>query len=327
MVRGERRGPSFEALLSGTLRFSDDARHLAYVASDAGKVHLVLDETIGPAFDGIGMLRLSQDGAHVAYAARRGAVAYVVQDGALSEPWDAVEEIVLGERGRLVYAAQAQGAESIVVDGEPRTLPYSYVAAKSLALRPGSANLAFVARRGEGDMRVVVGDFVSAPFDGIEGNRIAFSRDGRRFGYTGRRGGGYVVALDGAEQPIESWASRPAFSPDGTRAAYLARRGRRMAIVVDGKGREVDVAFDGTIAFSSDGRHWACLAGSAPDRRFFFLVDGQPSKTLDFEELISAAQRISLGDAMSGGDENPPRMGGRRSGARLDAVGTLGAHG
>jgi hypothetical protein len=343
VVRGERPTPAFDGLLSGTLRFSEDGSHLAYVAADAGTSKVVIDETVGPAVDGVGELQISRDGAHVAYAARLSGRGFVVFDGATSGPWDAVAELVLGQRGRLAYIARSRGAlwvassrldaaglvesgpyqaasglalstdeqdvawvsrlgeqDVVVIDGQPAAERYASIVATSLVFRPKQREVAFVAGDGGGRFRVRIGDTLGAPFEEIEGAAISFSADGRRAGYTGRRGSQFVVVLDGVEQPSESWAGRPVFDAQGTRSAYVARRQDRSSVIVDGKSHEFDVAIEGTLAFSKDGRHWSCLVGSALDHSFHFVVDGRRRSQLDFEELISAAQALSIGDVARG---------------------------
>jgi hypothetical protein len=170
----------------------------------------------------------------------------------------------------------------------------------SLAFRPHTTELAFLARDATGHKRVVVGERISGPFDDIEGNRIVFSAEASSWGYTGRRGATSIVVIDGVEQHHETWASRPVFSADGKHVAYAARRGRRMAVLIDGNAHDADIVIDGTFAFSADGRHWACLAGTTKDRELFFLVDGHRQAPLDFEEVVSASGRFSMQQVLGG---------------------------
>jgi hypothetical protein len=343
VVLDEQPGPGFDALLGGTLRFSEDGVHLAYVGSEVSHVRVVIDDHVGPRFEGVGLLNVSHDGSHVAYVARRGGATHVVLDGALGEPFDAVEHLVVGSHGRLAYAgrsgatvrvvwspldgpgqsesesydaasgltlssdeqhlawvARMGGADTVVVDGRRTERSYPSILPTSVAFRPRTSEVAFIARDGGDRKHVVVGERVSAPFDAIEGNRVVFSADGSRVAYTGRRGEAFIVVLDASEKHGGMWASRPVLSAGGTRAAYLVRRGRRMAVIVDDKTHDVDVAIDGTFAFSNDARHWACVAGSASDRELYFLVDGVRKASLDFEEVVSASGRFTLEDVRRG---------------------------
>jgi hypothetical protein len=342
-VRGNRPGPGFDALLSGTLRFSEDGHHLAYVASDREKSRVVIDDALGPAFDGVGRLQLSNDGSHRAYAARIGTAGYVVLDGVARGPWSAVDEIVLGRYGRLAYLARSgddmfvhrsrldgegfveagpyraafglilsadeqhaawvvrMGSdEAIVVDGQPFEGRYSSIVPHSLALRSLDGEPVFIARDANASVHAVIGKQVGPPYDDIEGEQIEVSADGRHVAYSGRRGGRSVVVIDGAEQPTEEWAGRPVFDAQGKRFAYLATRKRRSVVVVAGRSYDLEVAIEGTLAFSKDGLHWSCLAGSAKERSFYFVVDGRRRSGLDLEELVSTAQRISFDEVVQG---------------------------
>ena len=70
-----RAGLPFDGVGKGSLSFSADGAHIAYVAREGDSTVAVVDGHIGPAFASIrqGMLLLSADGSHWAYAAARGA--------------------------------------------------------------------------------------------------------------------------------------------------------------------------------------------------------------------------------------------------------------
>ena len=166
-------------------------------------------------------------------------------------------------------------------------------------------------------MRVVVGDFVSAPFDAIEGNRIAFSRDGRRFGYTGRRGGGYVVALAiGAEQPIRILGEPPRSSSPMASAPLIWRN-------ADAGWRLWSTARVGRSTSPSTGRlPSAVTAGTGRASRARHPTAGSSWMVNRARPSISKSSFRQLSGFPRRCDErrrrDPPRMGGRRSGARLD---------
>ncbi len=217
---------------------------------------------------------------------------FVRVDGKAAAAFDAVvpSSLTFSDDGKHVaYAARRNGAWFVVRDG---VVGQAWDAI-------GELDVAFIGRDHENRTRAIVGDLVGAPFDQIEGNQIVFSTDGSRFGYTGRRGAGSVVVVDGLEKYRETWASQPVLASTG-RIAYLARRGQRAAIVVDGRSHEVDIAVDGTFAFSADERHWACLAGATHDRELYFLVDGKRGARLEFEEVISASGQFSMQDVLQG---------------------------
>jgi hypothetical protein len=324
-----RAGPRFDAILAGTLRFSADGRRVAYAGEAAHRVHVVTDGALGPPFEGVGRLALSADGARVAYAARRGLVAYVVVDGALGPRWRAVGILALAPRGgRVAYAALGRDGWRVVTDGEPGP---TVDAVRHLLFRDDGAHLAWIARVGARDVLALDGAPVAAwpslrasavsfrpaaapgagpglahvaPADGgecviVDGvpgatyrevGAPVWSADGR-LAYAARTVAGWVLVVDGRELPGGTSVGDPVFSPDGRRLAYLARRGRVVLVIVDGREHRFDLALEGTLAFSSDSRRWAAIAGDLSREELFFAVDGIRRVPLPAIEVYAAAAR------------------------------------
>ncbi len=330
-----RPGPRFDALLAGTLRFSADGRRVVYAAEARGRFQVVVDGEPGPAFDGVGQLQLSADGARVAYAARLGRDAHAVIDGKVGPRWAAVQRLALSDAGgRVAYAALDRDGWRVVVDGEPgprvdavRHLAFrddgrhvAWIArvgerdvlaldevpvATARALRASAVSFRPAAAPGPGTglvhvepvtggERVVADGVAGAVYDEV-GTPI-WSRDGR-LAYAARRGAGWVVVADGRELPggAADGAGDPVFSPDGRRLAYLVRRGRTWIAVVDGREHRFDLALEGSLAFSADGRRWAVIAGELARERLFFAIggerDGLRRVPLPAFEVYSAAAR------------------------------------
>ena len=71
--------------------------------------------------------------------------------------------------------------------------------------------------------------------------RLAFSRDGGRVAYVGRRRGKDFVVIDGAAGTPYDAIGNLAFTPDGRHVVHTARRGGKSLVVVGGaEGREYD---------------------------------------------------------------------------------------
>jgi hypothetical protein len=331
-----RAGPPFDAILADTLRFSADGRRVAYAGEVAHRVQVVTDGAPGPLFDGVGRLALTPDGARVAYAARRGLDAHVVIDGALGPRWSAVGVLALAPRGgRVAYAALDRAGWRVVANGEPGP---TVDAVRRLLFRDDGAHLAWIARVGARDVLALDGAPVAAwpslrasavafrpvaapgagpglahvaPADG--GERVVvddasgatyrevgapvWSADGR-LAYAARTAHGWVLVVDGRELPGGTSVGDPVFSPDGRRLAYLAHRDRATLALVDGHEHRFDLALEGSLAFSSDSRRWAVIAGDLAREELFFAVDGTRRVPLPAIEVYAAAARrtTSLND-------------------------------
>jgi hypothetical protein len=289
VVVDEKPGPTFAAVLAGSLQLSADGRHVAYVAGGP-PWHAVVDGVIGPPFDGIARLTLAADGARHVYAGRRGPLAQIVIGDYRSQSFDAIKSLALATDGaQVAWLAQSGSLDRLFLNGVAlETVPGS-VRASSLAFRPRATSPSYVLEGADGRFVGVIDGEPSEPFDELE--HIVFSADGARTALVGKRGPFFVVSIDGVQRSERGWVDKPVFSADGKRVAYLTRRGRRSAVVVDGHASSFDLVLEGSIAFSRDSRHWACVAGDGARKELFFAVDGRRTGALDFREITFAATR------------------------------------
>jgi len=84
VVVGDQAGPVYEAV-AGVV-FSQDGRHVAYVARDHGRVVVVRDGKPGAPFDEIGELLFTRDGQHLVHRGVDDGKAYLVIDGRRGPP-------------------------------------------------------------------------------------------------------------------------------------------------------------------------------------------------------------------------------------------------
>lgn len=312
-------GPGFDELKAGSLRFSPDGNRLVYIGQRGASVHAVIDGESGPAFDGIAALIVSEDG-RVGYLGRGEGFEQLVLDGRPRDRFDEIAELALGSGDRVALLARDAGAWFAVVDGE-RGPPHDAVFGVTYA--PGGEIVAYVARD-HGQERVVVGGRQQPAFDLIlpetlvfdprgggpvyaaaVGERVfmvrdgapgplfdrvgvpSFAPDGRLF-YSAERGGRGVLVIGDRVVDEYVWAGSPAFSADGERSAYVVRKGERMLVMVEAAAFAFDVVVAGSLVFSDDGRHWACLAGSFEERELRLVIDGRQTERLfDWDELIA----------------------------------------
>jgi len=328
IVEGERTGPSFDALLSNSVIFSPDSRHLAYAVEHHGAVHVVVDSQAGPAFDAVTGIGFSPDSDRLAYIARQQDKYRLVDDGFVSSPYDAITEYIFSPNGvRLAFLAKQAQSWQAVTDGIPGP---AFEAARGLIFSPDSNLLVYVGRKNGRD-RVVCPQGEDRDYDSIDPHSLSFNSDGRHLAYQARRGEKVFVVLDGKEGPpfekidgpifspkgshygyvawgkdharviVDSekgpeffWAGDLVFSPNGKRFAYLVREGGRMTVILNQTQRfSFDVVMEGTLMFSSDSRHWACLAGSVNTGLLHLYLDGmKQDRSFDWEELAAFLVRV-----------------------------------
>jgi hypothetical protein len=282
-------------ILESTLRFSPDGKHLFYVEGGP-PFRLVIDEVAGRPFDGVARLsvRAGEAGASYAYLGRLGASTYVVTERGAAGPYQYISDITRDS---------ASGSTAWVVDEGERAVVYRdgvaidtrFLAVRQLAFVPGRNELAYVGDDRGGTMSVVHGDRTEGPYSDV--SELSFSADGRRFGYAAQRDRTWQVVVDGRVGPRERFASSPVFSPDGTRMAHFVARGGRAHAVVDERLYPLQVAMVGTLAFSSDSRHFALIAGDRERRELFAFVDGRAGPRVEFSELTVATLKSLAGNA------------------------------
>ena len=326
VVRDGRVSASFHGIFRRTLVYSADSKRLGgVVMAGPGKAQVVLDDRPGPVFRQVAGLTFSPDSKRVAYIGRDEGRASVVLDGKRGPPFDEISEVALGRGGRVAYLARRLQAWMSVVDGVEGK---AYQGVAGLVFSPDGAHLAHAALQGDAafvvhdsvegtrhdGIRVPTLGFtktgrliyvarqllprgVGARYVVVHGGKAGPAVDrvlslrtaGGRWGYIGRNGERYQVVLDGKPGPSYPWAANLIFDPRGKRHAYLARRGKEVAVVVSGsKEQRFDVVVRGTLLFSRDGAHWACLAGEREPRRLFVVVDGRTVAAFKREELTAA---------------------------------------
>jgi hypothetical protein len=324
-------GRAFPAVLEDTLRFSADGAHLAYVARTQKGVSAVLDEHVGPSYDGtLGYVarrgqrsRLVLDGAeglevdaigevvfangHSAYAALREPAWVAVVDGVVGQPYDRVDALRLTLDGQHVAYVARRGRQQLVVHDGVESAPYPLVEQRTLTFAP-DGRLAYVASppapadpaeaRPPGGMHLVLDGSPGPAFDEIE--PPVFAPRGRRWGYLAKRAGKAFVIVDGRESVPYRWASDLTFSQDGARHAYLARQGRAGMVVRDDSRTALPPLVRGSLVLDATGRHFACVVAVRSVRQFYLVVDGLPRRVFDLGELAAALALLPAEKQLTG---------------------------
>jgi len=330
VVLDERAGPQVDGVFRGTLTFSRDSKKLIYVAKVggtsrvfkeqqagppflrisslrlgasgqvyyighmAGTARAVMDNEQGPEYQEVSELALGPAGRRVAYLARKDKKWRAVIDGTPGDAYDEVAGLRFGpgpppqapQSAELVYAARLQNRAFVVSSVGGPGEPYDAVRVSTLAFTQ-QGKLLYVARRNRRFM--VVFDHRPGPgFDEVRRPVVA----GEHWGYIAHTGHLYRVFIDGV--PLEytyTWAGGLVFSPDGRRHMYLAREGSGVKLIQeDGAALAFDVVVSGTLVYSRDSKHWACVAGKARKRELFFVIDGEPQESFDTAQLRESSR-------------------------------------
>ena len=235
----------------GSKPFSPDGRHYAYAASRGdegdGQEFVVADGKEGRPYYRVTSLTYTPDGAHLLYLAydRARARTFLVRDGEEVAAYEQMPDpggIRFGPDGRRAYFRLQKGPggkEAVVVDGRA----YLYDDIKDVEFSPDGRRLVLKAQRGRGWVMVVDGvesELYEPDGEGrgevgwSRGGRLAFSREGGRVAYVGRKGGKEFVVLDGAAGAPYDAVANLDFTPDGRHVVYTARRAGKSLVVVDG---------------------------------------------------------------------------------------------
>jgi Periplasmic component of the Tol biopolymer transport system len=287
-------GPRFEAIFAHSLTWSPDGMALAYAASLAGHARAVLNQVPGPPLDGVG--RLVFGGSHSTYVGRIGTLSFLVLDGAAGPPAEWIGEIAFSPSGaHVAYVAGAGDEERIVIDG--REVEGSEKGHVSLLHVDDHGAPTFVVSS-RGLARLVRHTEIGPAYAAI--SELVVTPAGR-WAYLAREGESMRAILEGGQSPPCEWAGNLVASPDGKRFAYLARRQGRTVVVGEGRETPVDGVVDGSLVWSRDSRHWACVAGDPKTRAIFVSVDGIRRRPFDVREMVFLAERQS---AQPPGSEN-----------------------
>ena len=252
-------GPKFDNvnIPYGVSPFSPDGLRYAYAASREEppdlKFLVVTDGKEGKLYDFITGVTYTPDGAHLLYIAfdRLRWKTFLVRDGEEVGAYDNLPEgdIRFGPDGKRMYFRLRKferGLEAVVVDGRA----FNYDNILDVEFSPDGQRFVLKAQRGRGWVMVVDGaeSELYEPDGGASGEvvwsrdgRLAFSKEGGRLAYVGRKGGKEFVVLDGAAGATYDAVANLDFTPDGRHVVYTARRKGKSVVVVDGvEGREYD---------------------------------------------------------------------------------------
>jgi len=295
MVMDSKSRPIFDGV--GSFSFTPDGAHFGYSVRKGNRTVAILDDrpvgehgliTDNP-------FALDRDGHKAAYLVGEGkeGLAVCVNGRELRRHKAIGAESLLfsPDGGRLAYSARDGEKWFVVVDGQAGP---EFDAVGTVVFNGNAEHFAYPAWLGR-NVLAVLDHCPSEPHrvdDTTRVDSVAFTPDGKRFGYTvlGFRGGGstsgYAV-VDGVKGPdYSNGAFSLVFSESGS-VAYVACASRdwphghdRHFVVMNGQEIPVEAISIDSLALSPDGRHYAYLSGKGHDR--FVVLDGCAQETFEW---------------------------------------------
>ena len=272
-------GPRYASIGKNSITFSPDGKQLAYTAKrPAGDWVAVIDGKESAPAHTIGRPLFSPDGSIFGFAVFRSEHegAYILNGKRAGEVYDDIDDAVFSSDGKhYVFTARRDKRWRVVHDGREGT-PYADVLHPRISA--DGAHVAYVARDNDGKHFVVldgkpVGD---QKFDEI--SALCLSDDGRAVAYCGKLDVGQIVMYSPEQGASEYEEVRHlAMSPDGKHLAYWGRRGGKWLLVIDGNS---EPAFDGPLKDSrivfrgNDAVHALAVNGNTIFRAELDLTDG-----------------------------------------------------
>jgi WD40 repeat protein len=240
---------------------SPDSKHVAYVASMRNRNFVVLDGVEQKKYDGVDKPKFSPDSQRMGYFAYANAKWRAVVDGVDGKQYDHIYTYLFtftADSKHIMYVVGGPNEADkyrMVIDAEEGK---EYDAITEIDLAPCGGGCAFMVRVGDKVAMVVNGKEETA-YKYLASQFLAFSPDGKRWGYAAVNEGGFAPVLNGVEGKPYKWAGTITFSPDSSRLAFGASSDEGSFAVVDGaedtprgKGSLIN-----GLVFSPDSKHYA----------------------------------------------------------------------
>ncbi len=290
----------------GAPRMSSSGGRVAYAADSSGRWRVVHDGAGGPSFDAIlaGSLQLDHSGCTVAYVARRGADLLVVAGAYTSIPWLAVRSLVLAHTSEAVrdsscrhtpsvaYAARDSAGWHLVIDGQAGP-PYDAV--RDVRFGALHDDVVAIARSHDRESLIRGRREPSVWHDEII--HVAVGRDGR-VGYLVQDGDDVVALVDGHTELARGAVTDLALGGDGD-AVWVVDSGRRQSIVSATGSFVFDRVVEGTLQYLATGQSWAALVGDRARRELRIVVDGRDvGRRFDWSEITRRLRQGGGADAV-----------------------------
>ena len=198
----------------------------------------------------------SKDLKKVACCIRDGKKQRVVINGSKGKLYDSVHLPVFSPDGNAFIYQALEGTRWLWITSDNRELSVAPDETISFArFSPDSKSIAYVVTK-DHKFRMVFKGIKGKPYDVIDYNSIAFSKDGQKLLYTATLNKKQFNVTGLLESTHFDKVGFPVLSADGNRLAFWAINNKKSFAVVDNKtGRAFDEV--SSIIFSENGKHYA----------------------------------------------------------------------
>lgn len=272
-------GPSFEAIMQGSLTFSAYGRCLAFAVAEGAGFRVVVDGVPSQLYEAVGALRFDADGERLAYAVIRNGRHYLALDERLLGPFLSLADFTLGPNGRLGMLVRSQDGWRAMIDGR-ESEPFDNLGAIRFSQ---GGQYAYAAERDSSWFVVLNGEH-HVGYASV--GQLLFARE--VLVYKARLAKDSFVVVDGTRGPSLQRVGRLTISADGGHLAYLGQPwGGSVSVFYDGTANAIPHGLDGSLVLSEDGRHWACLALNKTGGGIHIVIDGDFWRPFDLEEMTA----------------------------------------
>lgn len=294
-------------LTGGTLTFSPDGTHWAYIAQDKTQhQRLVADGVPGEMYGLIEQVRFSPDSTRLGYIANLSVgvdlfqaprIIAIVDGQQLGMEYQKLQDLQFSPDSRHVSVKATQnGAHHLVMNGE-ESEGYQEISDFTFS---ATGRYAYIGRQANRKRQVIIDGRPEKEIDELAKGSLMFSPDGSRLFYgahTGMRSA--VTYFDGKEEAVmlevqqspTQWKQAAAFSPDGQHIAFMGKGTGQPTLFVDWMpGAEgLQYAFP---VFSDDGRHLAVPARNVKNQalKWAMYLNGKP--VFEFNDVPGAPSPI-----------------------------------
>jgi len=267
------------------LTFSPDSMNLAYIGRQNNGWAVVLNGKEQNYHENIGGLTFSPCNRVVYGISEKGKWAWVV-DNQVGPFFEGVGTPICFNpiNKSFAYMAKSDNKWFLVVDNKQAGKQYDNFGANNPPapeisfFSPDGKNIAYIAMENQKSFIVMNGKELQQ-YDGV--SNLYFSDDSKHIVYSARKNNKWCVVFDHIEgKNYDMIGDIGIVSPDGNHIAYIAKDNNKCFVVKDEiEGKKYSMILAHTVTFSPDSQHIAYIA--IEDNKTFLVIDGEEQKSYD----------------------------------------------
>ena len=270
---------SFEAVMQGSLTFSPNGKHLAYVVASGNQFRVVIDGELGFIYESIAALRFCPDSETLVYIVRERRQEYIAMDKELIGPFNQIADYTIGQNGKLGILVSDQDGWRVVIDGHKGQV-FDNLGSIQFSK---NGQYAYAAER-DNKWHVIQNGTYSLEYDNVQ--QLTFAEE--ILFYKASLADDSFIVTNNIRGPLLKWIGRLIVSPDGLHTAYLGQPSQgSISVFHNATIHAVPNALSGSLVLSDDYQHWACLAQNETDGMIDIVINGHVVRPFDLEEMMA----------------------------------------